>query len=222
MKIKLLTFILMVIAVAGCKKDDTVTYPINYYGDRIEVQSKTRLFSKNGEIKDPIQIAEFTAGVEQFSDVIPEASAVEKNVLAATLLSFNEARFGENPEKFSIEKKDNQYLFYAATEYRFTSEIEILTQLGKHSRKTNTFEPHQAWQTTWTYLGHEVKVAYGNQKELRFPRLAYYLAKKSDNGITSYAYGGWFNNEFNEGALAYLREGELLAIKVYDVVCKSR
>lgn len=81
MKIKLLTFILLIITFAGCKKNDILEYPINFYGDKIVVQSKTRLFSKNGEIKDPAKIADFTAGLEEFSDAILATDAAKKTPL---------------------------------------------------------------------------------------------------------------------------------------------
>jgi hypothetical protein len=206
-------FILLVALIAtGCKKEEIIEYPVNFYEDRIEVKSATRMFTHTGEIKDQAQIAAFIKDVPYFN---AENNPMETGSPAITFLSGEELLVRDTQQKFTIQRKGKQFLFYS-TESGFSSESRL-------ARIRYDFLKHrhpQASQGSWGYISKSVLVANGNLSELKFSLLAYQIFTSDNRGSSTTS--SLANNEFNEQVLATLKPGEQIAIKEYYLVCKAK
>lgn len=213
-----LTISLAVIAtLTSCKKDNTetlVVFPLSLYGEKIEVAAATRMFTKNGEIKDPQMIAKFTANQVYFQ---AENDQSGKGALALTFLSKEKVFFAGSDEsyQFSVAQSGEQFLFTSEMLYIAPSVIQdnFRNHLFKHEHVISS-GPSGGVQS------REVRVGYGSHKGMRMPLLAY--CTSTGNGSAFFKTAGMNNNEFNEAALSYLQTNDTLAVKSYHLICKPK
>jgi hypothetical protein len=211
----LLLFTLITLAITSCKKKDEkpVTYPISFYTERIEVVSNTRMFTQEGEIKDPQQIASFTANQDYYFKA--ENNSFAKDELYATLTSKETASFGESSHIFNVSQSGNQYIY--------TSEFKSLVAPMVNDSFTNYILKHRSVYTEAPGSGSVIRatrVSYGNHEEMRFPVIAY-ATSQGIEGQTIYKTGEITPNEFNESVVGKLKANETLAVKTYMVICKA-
>jgi len=198
----------------GCKKDD-IKYPSAFYAEKLVVKSETRMFNHEGEITDPTVIADYIKNVDYFR---AEDAQKDAGTHMVTLKSSSQAEFGLNQSvrEFNYKKVGNQFLFNSVVMILdVPNQTDFKRNLFKHTNYDNppgqviNFPTHR-----------EVKVAEGDGSELRFIRMAYYAYTSYQGGGSGVS--GLAFNEFNHKALQLMKPGDMVAFKMYEVVCKRR
>jgi hypothetical protein len=200
------------ICLTGCKKNEKpVVFPVALYAERIEIASSTRLYTKDGEIKDPQKVAMFVKDLVVFRW---ENDDTNKGQLAITFPSKEKAIFGEQTYQFDVAQTCDQFLFTSEIQYSTVpaNRDDYRTHILKYKNVvTLPFANDQV---------REVRVGYGNYTQLRIPMMAY-ATHIGDNSSSSKS-TGISNNEFDLAALSYLKANDTLAVKVYNVICKAK
>lgn len=221
MRFRLLLFIIassFTLLFNGCKKENDAppVFPLKFYAEKVEVSAATRMFNTTGQVTNATEIATAVNGIQNFD---LEKQKVDKNTIAITFNSESEAVIGDANRQFSIVKNDKQFLFY--------SELDFLV-VG------NPFYPNNAlFRAMLRYtdevvpsspmtppLTREVRVAYGNYKELRLSVIAYHIYSTAQGG--SSAMSGLAFNEFSPEVLTKLKNGDFIVVKEYQIVLRSR
>lgn len=212
----ILLFVLITLVITSCKKNNEkpVTYPLNFYAERIEIVSETRMFTQDGEIKDAQKIAEFTASMDDYFKA--ENNIDNKGELYVTFLSKEKAIFEGNNYEFEVSQNGDQHLF--------TSELKTIIPPKVNDSFIDYILKYQSVVTDGTGSGltlREMKVGYGNYQEIRFPVLVY-ATTQGIEGQFIHKTKMITNNEFNESVISQLRANETLAVKTYMVICKAK
>ena len=207
---------LTVLLLTNCKKNDTekpIVFPVTFYVEKLEVTSGVRMFTKDGEIKDQQKIGNFVKNVVYFN---LEQEQSDIGTEAITFLSKEKAYFtGNDASKFDVIQMGPQFLF--------TSEMKYLSAPSNQNDFTKHILKHRNVKTDGGFASseaREVRVAYGNYQQIKFPILAYHTL--SGNANSYFKLGGSTFNEFNEGVLAYMKTGDTIAVKSYQVVCIAK
>ena len=212
----ILLFVLITLVITSCKKNNEkpVTYPLNFYAERIEVVSETRMFTQDGEIKDAQKIAEFTANMDDYFKA--ENNLYDKGELYVTLTSKEKAIFKGYNYGFDVSQNGDQHLY--------KSEAKIILPPIINDHFTSHILKHQSATTEIPGSGRilrEMRVSYGDEKEMQFPIIAYATLSVVEEH-TIIKTGRISNNEFNESVISQLRANETLAVKTYMVICKAK
>lgn len=202
--------------ITGCKKEDddrSVVFPLQFYTEKAEVSSSTRVFTKDGEIKDAEKIAKFPANSAYFH---AEDDFTGFGGLYLTFSSKEKAVFGDgnSTSQFVVVQSGNQFLF--------TSEMKSVIPENQNALTYDIFK-YQHVVGAVPFGGSivsEMRVGYGDYKEIRFPILAYYLLVRNGSAVSMSS--GLTNNELNEAVLAKLKNNDTLAVKVYMMTCKAK
>ena len=219
---------IVIVGFNSCKKeDDTAIFPLEIYVTKLEVSSATRLFTKDGEIKDAKKIARFVEKSESFH---AEDSYSGLGQLAITFLSKDSAFFENKDYRFGVNKNGNQFIFTSARAYLQpignSLTEHILVHLFKHRNVAGSVTiPVFNGNGSETVSGvKEVRVAYGNYVELKFPMLAYSAKSKvgTEDAYSVANNSGIINNELDTSAPSYLTGNDTLAVKLYMVTCKKK
>ncbi len=200
--------------ISGCKKEDKpVVFPLRLYAEKAEVSSSTRLFAKNGEIKDTKKIAEFSANSAYFH---AEDNFTGIGKLYVTFSSKEKAIFGDgnSTSQFVVAQSGDQFLF--------TSEQTSVMPENQNDYTYDIFK-YQHVVGVIPFGGSiisEMRVGYGDYTQMRFPVLAYYLLVRNGSAVSMQS--GLTNNEFNEAVLAKLKNNDTLAVKVYMMTSTTK
>lgn len=206
---------LAISALAACKKDpsDKAQFPIDFYSESAEVQTPTRVYTKNGEIKDPAKIQKLTGNVSYFH---AEDNQLDKGSRYLIFESRDSVLFGSNKFKFSVQQSGQQFLFTSSLT-RFQS-VPVFDNILYHLIKYENVVQSRGSQTS-----KEVRIAYGNHRELKLPVFAYRISYSLDGTQRSlFRYDGIINNEFNESSLSLLGPNDTIAVKTYILTLKAR
>lgn len=203
-------------SLTSCKKNDTkkpVVFPVTLYTQKLEVATGIRMFTKDGEIKDQQQIAKFSKDILYFSLELEQGEIGAK---AITFISNEKAHFEYNDVlKYEVAISDKQFLF--------TSEMKYYSTSYNPNEFTNHILKYRNVKAAGPFWGsefREVRVAYGDYKQLQFPILAYHTVSRDVN--KHFTLGGTTFNEFNEGILSYMKTGDTIAVKNYRLFCVSK
>lgn len=207
---------LTVLLFTNCKKNDAekpIVFPVTFYAEKLEVTSGVRMFTKDGEIKDQQTIGKFVKNVIYFN-LEQEQNDIGSEII--TFLSKEKAYFtGNDASKFDVAQSGSQFLF--------TSEMKYISAPSNQNHFTNHILKHRNVKTDGGFASREareVRVAYGNYQQIKSPILAYHTF--SGNANNYFKLGGSTYNEFNEGVLAYMKTGDTIAVKSYQVVCNAK
>lgn len=218
---------IVIVALNSCKKDDDATiFPLEVYNSKIEVSSATRLYTKNGEIKDAQKVAKFVEKLDVFH---AENDKSGIGTLAMTFVSADSVFFGSDKNRFGVSKNRDQFIFTSANAY-FTPNNNslldhILVNLFKYRNVVGTYTIPN-FNGTYTVVNgkKEVRVAYGNYRLLKFPMMAYRVKSKLGSGdaYSVASQGGVINNELDESVISSLKGNDTLAVKMYTVTCRRK
>ena len=217
---------IVVVALNSCKKDDDATiFPLEVYNSKLEVSSATRLYTKNGEIKDAQKVAKFVEKLDVFH---AENDKSGIGTLAMTFLSADSVFFGSDKNRFGVSKNSDQFIFTSAQTV-LTTNVNILLEhillnLFKHQNIVGSYPIPSSNGYYNVKAIKEVRVAYGNYRELKFPMMAYSVKSTSGSGdaYTAAYSNGVINNEFEANATSYLKGNDTLAVKMYTVTCQRK
>lgn len=210
----LVIFTFIVLILSGCKKKDAendAVFPVKFYADRIEPGTDVRIFNKNGEVKDPEEIAKYANSIFFKTPTVPE----KQGELMFYFSNKKNATFNYdgNSVNFSVVKTNDQFLF--------TSTGKKPLDDGSYLDKIFKYTPiEQAMEFSSANILYN-KIAYGNYQTIKFPIVISSIAQSFGNNQT-YNYIGKKNNEINESQLSKLKENEFVVYKTYYVVYVAR
>lgn len=210
------TLLLLATAILACKKDkkEESQFPATLYSEKVEVSSETRAFTKSGEVKDPKQIAALTGKLSYF-----RAEDSQENIGTAylTFNSKDSATFANDGFKYAITQSGNQFLLTSSA--RSVSPKPFLDHFRFHLPKYENVVAEGNGE-----IRKEVRIAYGNYKELKVSVFAYALST-SPRGVYNEGYklSGMIINEFNmDVVLPMLGTYDTIAVKTYNLTIKAR
>ncbi len=229
LKLRILAILaIAIVGVQSCKKgDDSIIFPLEVYGTKVEVSSATRLFTKDGEIKDARKIAKFVDKSEYFQT---EDNKNALGRLAMTFLSKDSVLFDGDSNRFGVSQNGNQFIFTSSKAFLpiATNSLtdHILAQLFKHKNVVSDVTI-PVFNGSGGYIAkglREVRVAYGNFVELKFPLLAYSAKSKvgTEDAYSVASNSGLTNNELDVTAPSYLKGNDTLAVKLYMLTCRKK
>ncbi|NRF37639.1 hypothetical protein [Pedobacter foliorum] len=199
----------------ACKKDSAgkAQFPIDFYSESAQVETATRVYTKGGEIKDPIKIRQLTGNVSYFH---AEDDQTGKGNLYLSFVSKDSIFFGNNNFKFGVRQSGEQFLF--------TFSLTLLqSAAGFDNIRYHLLKHENVVQSQGAQTSKEVRIAYGNHQELKLPFFAYRISSSFDGTPRSlFRYDGIVNNEFNESSLSMLAAHDTLAVKTYILTLKAR
>lgn len=176
------------------------------------------MFNAAGQVTNNAEISTALNGIENFD---LEKQRIDKNKITITFNSESEAILGEANWKYSIVKNGNQFLFYSesgsvvAENPHFPSSTlyrAMLRYIDKIDNSSPWFPP----------LTRDVRVAYGNHKELRLAALAYHIYRAAERGGSYSYWSGLTFNEFDPDVVTKLKNGDYIVVKEYQIVLRSR
>ncbi|WP_316838537.1 hypothetical protein [Pedobacter gandavensis] len=201
---------------SACKKEskeEAVVFPLIFHSERLEMNSGVRVFTKDGEIKDPGKIANFVKYNDYFQ--IPDSTNSTKDSLF-TFSSKNQVliSYGTRKTLFDLAKTNNMFLFTSTEETAFTRDPHPTKGLFKHINRS----PIPAVELD---LGRIMHVAYGDYKTLKLPMQRYFISRRNNDSNFSQAVGT-VNNDIDESFISTLRNRDTLAYRTYHIVCSSK
>lgn len=202
---------------SACKKEAkeaplAPVFPIDFYLEKLEPKSGLRLFTKDGEIKDPLQIAKFAAQKNYFE--------------------LNYTITGKEEKMFSFASKDQVIFQYSANykgefdvehvgeRFLFSSNGFVQIPYYRNGITNNLFKYELIDNTQMNPFLKFVYLAYGDYKTLVMPIQLYYASRTDYWGYRrerDMAY-----NEINESFVSTLKEKDTLAFKTYQLSVKAR
>jgi hypothetical protein len=193
-------------------------FPLNFYTEKVEVKTATRMFKAAGQVTNGAEISTVLTGIDNFD---LEKQRIDKDKIVITFNSQSEAIIGNAGWKYSIVKNDNQFLFYSESgsvvaENPYFPSSALYRAMLRYIDKIDNSSP---WLPPLT---RDVRVAYGDQKELRLAALAYHIYRAAERG-GSYSYSsGLTFNEFDAEVVTKLKNDDYIVVKEYQIVLRSR
>lgn len=146
----------------SCKKekDAPLVFPLNFYTEKVEVKTATKMFKAAGQVTNGAEISTVLTGIDNFD---LEKQRIDKDKIVITFNSESQATISDGNRKFSIEKNGNQFLFYSESDFlvagnpAYPSNAIFRAMLKYLDKIVNT----SPWLPPLT---REIRVAYGNYK----------------------------------------------------------
>ncbi|WP_316822924.1 hypothetical protein [Pedobacter gandavensis] len=198
----------------ACKKEpksENIVFPVNFYVHQLKVKSGVRLFTKDGEVTDPIKISKF-AGHKDFFNI--KDSLVVQPEFLFSITSLDSARFtiGNYNNKYTYEIKGNKFLFSSAQVFPLPENSpELNDKLFKYQSVINL---------GMYQVQRPIQLAYGDFKAVELPMQIYYIARRTESSY--HITNGFSNNEINESFLTTLKNQDTLAYRTYHLICKAQ
>ncbi|MDR1740074.1 MAG: hypothetical protein LBR45_04890 [Bacteroidales bacterium] len=195
----------------ACNKEEHIEFPLTLYPQKVSQVSDIRLFTNKQEIHDENIIKAFidnnrkrftgfdTIDFSSILDILSNEKFSNDSSSNIYFLSKDTALFGTMTSKFTVEKKDNQFLFYSPL-YVSTHYHPSITKYTA----TELIPPN-------SYITREVRVGYGSYENIEICFLAY--MKTSTYNIEN----ARLLNEFNEDYINTLSLTDTLAIREYRI-----
>lgn len=163
-----------------------------------------RLFTNKLEITDAAVKAKFLARPRAAAafQVLPTTGTSK-----ITFVAPDTATFGTSSIRFSVVKKDEQYLFYSPPLVQLSEKDLLIYDMLKYTASKIPV-PCGNGSLSGCYVTKEVRVGYGDAKQLQLSYLQYYWARPY--GWSS----GLLFNELNEGVVTRVSSLDTLAVRV--------
>lgn len=162
-----------------------------------------RLFTNQMEITDVTVKANFLKHSAAMFPSLYVIDPTEKIIFVAS----DTAEFGAPAPQYSVVKKGNQYLFYSPQMVLVYKDEELIWDMQKHRAPRLTAN---SWPG-YAYITQEVRVGYGDTKQMQLPYLQYYWIK-SDTTVKRRTTGFLFN-ELDESIGPKVLRADTLAVK---------
>jgi hypothetical protein len=214
LKIKTILFLALCGYLPSCKKggeQQSIFFPQTLYFTQLSAKTGVRVFTKNGQITDPIVIARFIKNTTNFNLQNQAIDANDKLIFT----SKSNVLFGVPGVPFDL----NSGFASTKTEFIFHSQKQNTVNTQSLAYKLLKFKaPLKTIGTapTLTYTSPEVRVAYGNYLDLNFSVLSYKIAQ--DDGITLETQTNIVSNQaidFNAAFLAQLPTIDTIAVQEF-------
>lgn len=200
----------------SCKKDNsgsTFDPTKKLYAYKATQKSTVRLFTNGVEIKNSAVINNFIKNSTVFN---LDLSKIDRSYFL-TFSSVDTAIFNNDnfnfPEKYSIVKQNNQFLFYSP---------EVLIDRNQTFRYLYDMFKYTYPQTPlplssgFVFKTKFIKVGYGSFKEVELSLLSYKYVQSFMGSRLSTEQSG-LNNEFNENVISKLSVNDTLAIQEFSL-----
>lgn len=185
--------LLSAIVLSSCEKEDE------------NPATAQHLYTNSGEVKNPsIRNAFIQKAAQLFASPTLPVSPDAKIKFVAT----DTVVFMPSTMRFSVVQTNDQYLFYSPM-IVYTSPDDIFYDLLKYTAPKVFVAGGPSFSSQLT---KEVRVAYGDKKQMRLSHLTYRLVQWRNGNKMREAAGILFN-EFNPSILAKLNNGDTLAVQ---------
>ncbi|MDR3339892.1 MAG: hypothetical protein LBT25_07375 [Candidatus Symbiothrix sp.] len=210
MKLKnVICFLIVIGFLSSCEKNDSLAenFPITLYASEITQIAEIKMWVDKKEINDNEKKLKFIENANCFN----LSNRVEEAGASIIFLSKDSVVFGSNTFGFTVQKQDNQFLFYSPLDVIVTNG-DIVHPLLKYTDELKPIYEER-------YITREIRVAYGSYANLELCFLAYKLAKNTEyDGINmGLLASGTLMNEFNNDAINSLQATDTLAIQEYKI-----
>lgn len=202
------------VLLSACKKEAKETpqlFPLDFYAQKLQLKTNLRLFTADGEIKDPLKIAKFAEDKELFK-IEHTLNGTEQKMFSFGSKDKVLFHYTDTPSEFDVEQDGDRYLFISQKYGQLPPGFNDLT------KNLFKYEIRQDIPSSTVYK--IINVAYGDYKTLAVPMQFYYVVRKQQ-GNYQMSSGSAFN-EINESFATTLKNQDTLAFKTYNLITKAK
>ena len=127
-----------------------------------------------------------------------------------TFLSSDTVRFGTSSLRYSVVKNSGQYLFYSPLIIQLFNKDQLIRDMLKHTAPKVAVPDYLSYD----YATQEVRVGYGDNRQMKLPYLQYYWIKSNSRGWAT----GFLFNELNESVGSKVSGTDTLAVQTGSAV----
>jgi hypothetical protein len=158
-----------------------------------------RLFTNKMEITDATVKANFWKRTADKFPAVPSTNSAYK----ITFVAPDTVKFGASTLRYSVVKKESQYLFYSPVSVYVIDKYSPVSYMLKYTAP-ETATPD--WPG-YSFMTQEVRVGYGDAKQMKLSYVQYYLIRPGNTA------SGLLLNELDENVKARLRLTDTLAVQ---------
>lgn len=202
------------VLLSACKKEAKETpqlFPLDFYAQKLQLKTNLRLFTADGEIKDPLKIAKFAEDKELFK-IEHTLNGTEQKMFSFASKDKVLFHYTDPPAEFDVEQDGDRYLFISK------NYIPMPPYNNGITKNLFKYEIRQDIPSSTVYK--VIHVAYGDYKTLVIPMQFYYVVRRQQ-GNYQMSSGSAFN-ELNESFASTLKNQDTLAFKTYNVITKAK
>jgi hypothetical protein len=162
-----------------------------------------RLFTKQMEITDEAVKASFLKRSTAMFQTVSSIGPADKIVF----IKSDTVRFNAYSFQYSVVKKGTQYLFYSPPVVQVLHNIQLIRDMQKYTAPKVSVPDY----SDIAYVTQEVRVGYGDAKQVEMPYIQYYW-KRAAVAIRG-SYNGFIFNELNNDVASNIIGLDTLAVK---------
>lgn len=162
-----------------------------------------RLFANQVEITDPAVKTSFLKRSTAMFQTVPPIGPTDKIVFTKP----DTAKFSAYSYHYSVVKKGTQYLFYSPPVVQVQRNTQLLRAMQKYTAPKVLVPDY----LDIDYVTQEVRVGYGDTKQMEMPYIQYYWKRAAT--ALRVPYNGFIFNELNDEVASSIIGLDTLAVK---------